>query len=424
MIIIKFLKNISIFLLSLYIFSCDTERTRDEDVYTINEWVEDNDQSIVTFGQNLRGDITKVTGIASKGDNLYVIGWSNEKDLDGSIGHMENNHSVFLSKLIGFNPKYTLQYDDPNIGSEGLKLYVDEEENSFILSSHNSIYKIRKINSNGILVFEKDLSNSYSTGDYLSFVVDLDGNIYLTNSTSGALSGYSQQGVNDIYVVKIDSNGNSLWHRQIGSDKQDQSRNIALDSNNNIYIVGGTCGRISGGSTPDCSNTIRAHYIVLKYDNNGNELWKIQDYTDKILDIADDHTATHIIIDKNNDFYIFSAGTKKFILKFNSNGSLLWEKEILTPFSINSEPHDMKQDQNGNLFLLFTVTGKNQYLFKYDSEGKLLMFKELNQTREHKYFSINERYNTIYLGGRITSSIPTLSGVEQGIVARLWNVSY
>ncbi len=81
-------------------------------------------------------------------------------------------------------------------------------------------------------------------------VVDSFKNIYQTGRSG-----------NDGILYKIDSSGNQLWNRSWGSSNDDWSLDIALDSNNYIYLV---------GTTDKTQVNHGEKIIILKYDSTGN----------------------------------------------------------------------------------------------------------------------------------------------------------
>jgi hypothetical protein len=42
----------------------------------------------------------------------------------------------------------------------------------------------------------------------------------------------------DIYVIKTDRNGNSLWEKRIGTSRRDEAKGLRLDASGNIHVVG------------------------------------------------------------------------------------------------------------------------------------------------------------------------------------------
>ncbi|MBI5635000.1 MAG: SBBP repeat-containing protein [Nitrospirae bacterium] len=79
-----------------------------------------------------------------------------------------------------------------------------------------------------------------------SAAVDGSGNVYVTGSTSGGLDENTLAGSYDLFVVRYDTNGNKIWTRQMGSQGSDISNALAIDSLGNLYVTGYTDGSLTG----------------------------------------------------------------------------------------------------------------------------------------------------------------------------------
>jgi hypothetical protein len=97
--------------------------------------------------------------------------------------------------------------------------------------------------------------------------VDLAGNIYLTGDTYGNLGGAPNAGggLNDAYVMKLDSLGNVLWTRLLGAKGEEYSNGIGLDRQGHIWIGGYSDSRL-GGRTP--TNQFYDSFVA-EYDSDG-----------------------------------------------------------------------------------------------------------------------------------------------------------
>jgi len=109
-------------------------------------------------------------------------------------------------------------------------------------------------------------------------------------------------------------------------------------------------------------------------------------------------------ITKNDDY-------DAFLVKFDSNGILLWTKLIGT--SGNQRGLGVVIDQNGNIFLIensmgnlievINNCGDDAFLVKYDPNGELLRTKLISSSGDEQGFglAINKQY--IYVTGYFTS---------------------
>ncbi|MCP4133234.1 MAG: hypothetical protein GY754_19860 [bacterium] len=129
--------------------------------------------------------------------------------------------------------------------------------------------------------------------------VDSNGNVYVTGFTSAALDGSEHKGAQDIFLTKYDSSGSKQWTRQTGSSNNDIPCAIAIDSNDNIYITGYTDGDMAGSSGGYDS-------FLVKYDPSGELQWTRQDGTS-----YSDYPKA-ITIDSINNIYICGYTTGAF----------------------------------------------------------------------------------------------------------------
>jgi len=102
---------------------------------------------------------------------------------------------------------------------------------------------VARLNANtGALVWNTFLGGAGWFEDYGKDVaVDGSGNVYVTGHGQGPwslppVSGF--KGMADVFVAKLDANGNWQWHTFLGSAGTEQSEGIALDTGGNIYVVG------------------------------------------------------------------------------------------------------------------------------------------------------------------------------------------
>jgi len=117
---------------------------------------------------------------------------------------------------------------------------------------------------------------------------DLDGNVYVGGMTSGSLQG-TNLGSYDAWIVKYDNNGKELWQKQFGTTNYDAIFGIDTDKFGNVYLTGSTEGNLFA---PRISET--NEFWIAKLDSNGNQLWGQQigtnDYAIGSRDIDVDDT--------------------------------------------------------------------------------------------------------------------------------------
>jgi hypothetical protein len=181
---------------------------------------------------------------------------------------------------------------------------------------------VRKFDSNG-----QELWSTYAgipRNDYGEAVaLDASGAAYVTGYFHNDSNRY------DAYLAKIDSSGNKLWDRRMGTEENDQSYAVAVDSAGDVYISGTTLGSLGGPSIG-----YRDAFVV-KFDSDGQEIWRTQLGTPSsdesraiVIDVSDN---IYISGQTSGDFGGANAGeADAFIAKLNSDGNTLWVAQVGT----------------------------------------------------------------------------------------------
>jgi hypothetical protein len=142
-------------------------------------------------------------------------------------------------------------------------------------SSGNHIWT-KRIGSAGAIAFGArtsvdNIGNIYYTGTFAG-TVDFDPGDGITNLSSSrfSLSGGSDD---DIFISKLDSSGNFLWAKRIGSTGEDRGQAIAVDINGNVYSTGYFNGNVDFDPGVGTANLLSAggkDIFVSKLDSSGN----------------------------------------------------------------------------------------------------------------------------------------------------------
>lgn len=117
--------------------------------------------------------------------------------------------------------------------------------------------------SNEAMDIEIDiLGNSYVTG-------------YVTGATefNNSVSVLSAPGNGDIYVAKYSPNGNLIWMKQFGGNLMDRAYDLAIGPDQNVVITGTFFGSLQFGSINIQSNQGSKDIFLLKLNPQGNVIW-------------------------------------------------------------------------------------------------------------------------------------------------------
>ena len=147
-------------------------------------------------------------------------------------------------------------------------------------SSNDSCPVVLKIDANANFIWVKLLAitQSYATNAYCSqTLLDATGNIYsigsfscgyINNSTIGpmdfnpgtAVFNMTSNGVSDIFLTKLDNNGNFVWANQIGGSGYEYARSFAVSPLGKITILGESGGGFNKSAASTAAGTFMASY--------------------------------------------------------------------------------------------------------------------------------------------------------------------
>ena len=132
---------------------------------------------------------------------------------------------------------------------------------------------IIKLDSNGNLQWDKTFGGSEF--DLGVGAVNISGGGYMIAAYSNSdISGDKSEnniGDGDFWILKLDSSGNKIWDKTIGGTGGDNAEDIIAAGDGN-YIVGGISGSPISGDKSDSNRGFRDYWIV-KIDGNGNKIW-------------------------------------------------------------------------------------------------------------------------------------------------------
>ena len=77
-------------------------------------------------------------------------------------------------------------------------------------------------------------------------------------------------GSSDIWIIKIDENGNLIWEKNFGGSSFDESKKVIQSTSNDFYIVGSSRSNDFDVTTNNGNKDI----WILKIDSNGNLIWE------------------------------------------------------------------------------------------------------------------------------------------------------
>jgi len=176
----------------------------------------------------------------------------------------------------------------------------------------------------------------------------------------------------DVYLIKTDPSGNLTWTKTFGGPNDDFGYSVLLTSDGG-YIISGATYSFGAGS---------ADVYIIKTDNLGDTLWT-KTFGGGLPDISYASEGIYPTSDKGyiicGETQSFGAGFNDiYLVKIDSLGNLIWSKAI---GGIQDDwAYSVHQVSDGGFIIAgttssFGYTYSNAYFIKTDSSGNLLWSK-------------------------------------------------
>jgi len=178
----------------------------------------------------------------------------------------------------------------------------------------NSDFWLLKLDSNGNVQWQKKYGKCENYGQdevATSVKENPDGGYIIAGYTYS-----SGQGDQDIWILKIDAEGNVQWQKTYGGTNSDSPSSIKLTADGGYIVLGSTTSFGAGNGD----------FWVLKLDDKGDVIWQ------KTYGDSSDEIATSIVVTSEGQYviagYAFMEGKKGElrILRLASDGTVIWEK--------------------------------------------------------------------------------------------------
>ena len=337
--------------------------------------------------------------------NVYTTGyflWSGDFDPGAGTTTLTNSsgNDVFVSKLDASGNFVWARnlggWSGPNIG---YSIKVDASGNVYttgyfggtadfdpgagttnLTSAGGTSIFIWKLNSSGSLVWARSVGNmEYNQGN--SIALDGTSNIYVTGYFAGTVdfdpgagtTNLTAAGYNDIFILKLNSSGNFVWARSLGSTNNDIGHSIAVDVSGNSYTTGyfrgtvdfdlgvGTTNLTSAGSSNDI--------FILKLDASGNLVWV------KSMGTTTSEIGYSIAVDAASNVYTtgyFSGtvdfdpgagtanltsagGTDIFMSRLDASGNYVWANSIGS--TLSDQGRSISVNSSGRIYMTGYFSG-------------------------------------------------------------------
>ncbi len=243
----------------------------------------------------------------------------------------------------------------------------------------------------------------------------------------------------DIFVLKLDADGNFEWANANGDALPDTGRAITVDEIGNIYAVGiyeGTVDFDPGVGVFDITSAGDRDVFIQKLNSDGDLIWV------KSIGGTAEEKVWSVEVDASSNVYVGGnyAGTcdfdpgvptypftalgfwDDFILKLDADGDFVWAGTFGGEAGDTYERMDL--DSDGNIYSIGSVTltmdiepgpgvteltssgSTDFFIQKLDMDGNLLWAKQIGGTEQDRGYDLKlDASNNIYVTGLFAGTV-------------------
>ena len=210
------------------------------------------------------------------------------------------------------------------------------------------------------------------TRTYGGYYKDWGNSVKQTNDSGFIITGMTQNidsVYGDVFLIRTDSNGDTLWTKTYGGEDSDQGHSVQQTSDGGFIIVGNTWHL----------GTDAYNVYLVRTNLSGDTLWtrsyggNDDDFGYSVQQTTD---SGFIIVGSTSSFG--AGGRDVYLIKINSKGDSLWTKTYGD--TENDQGYSVMQTIDGGFIITgstssFSARITNVYLIKTDSNGDTLWTK-------------------------------------------------
>ena len=267
--------------------------------------------------------------IPSAEGGFVVVGGSQSSDFDVSSNNGESDIYIFKVDDAG-DVQWNVSVGDA-LWDDSQKVLQNTEGDYIVLARSQSPVSesdllLIKLNKDGAILWQRSYGGS-QTDSAVSIVQTNDGGyILISTSDSADIDISNNKGASDIWVLKIDSDGNKIWDRNYGGTQSDVATDAIRTDDGNVVII----GRTYSDDIDINTNKGVADCWIIKLDNQGAILWN-KTYGGSELEnptqIAETSSGNLVVAgyssSSDGDLSVNSGNNDFWVLELDSGGSLI-----------------------------------------------------------------------------------------------------
>jgi hypothetical protein len=301
----------------------------------------------------------------------------------GQGGSIPSSGTISASKFKNANSSWML-YTDTATATTNISYMcslMDSQGNiycaGYTYTSNIQLYTsypkllLNKFSAGGTLLWQYTFDPPQQLDDvrFMHMAFDPSGNIVISGNRQN-----SSTNKQSLLLFKFNTNGTILWQKMYTEavSRIGLSDGLVVDTSGNIYV----------SVYRDFQGTDTYYYTsvsILKFDSSGTLVWQTGLYNNNLDNGTSSYSAQNLALDSSGNLYYYTtchdtvdARTKAALVKFNSSGSIVWQRKLLGPTGSYLTSSSMKCDSSDNIFVIARIDGyQTSSIVKYNSSGTL-----------------------------------------------------
>ena len=282
----------------------------------------DGGYAIIGSSKSQDGDVSSNSGF----NDFWVLKISNSGNLiwEKSFGYSgsDNGFSIIQTHDNGYLISGVIDVTS----SDG------QGNNRLSLNRHaGGDYWVIKINSAGILQWSRYFGGTFTDTSYALSETQTGNFIIVGSSDSDDIDINNNKGTYDFWVLKISSSGDLIWEKSFGGSEIDEARDITITENGDFLIVGDS----RSVDTDVLYNNGAADIWIIKINSDGELIWErtyggtsfdgvqsIQKTMNNDYIVAGNSRSSDVNLENNN------GQNDAWFFKIDSQGVLKWQNSV------------------------------------------------------------------------------------------------
>ena len=282
----------------------------------------DGGYAIIGSSKSQDGDVSSNSGF----NDFWVLKISNSGNIiwERSFGYSgsDNGFSIIQTHDNGYLISGVIDVTS----SDG------QGNNRLSLNRHaGGDYWVIKINSAGILQWSRYFGGTFTDTSYALSETQTGNFIIVGSSDSDDIDINNNKGTYDFWVLKISSSGDLIWEKSFGGSEIDEARDITITENGDFLIVGDS----RSFDTDVLYNNGAADIWIIKINSDGELIWErtyggtsfdgvqsIQKTMNNDYIVAGNSRSSDINLENNN------GQNDAWFFKIDSQGVLKWQNSV------------------------------------------------------------------------------------------------